>query len=315
MLMASKLVAALAAAVLALVLGAADAQAEDRTGDRAAIAEMLYCYAYAVDTLGNSRPTAPDRDPGLADATARFKRCLAEDAQLQLFFNGPKGTPTQAGSGGPIEFARFVRQYFTASRTQHIVGNVVVVTGADAASVTSYIQANHWLGDGRLLIVPVRYEDRAVRVGGEWKIAHRDIIAMRFWVAEGYVPPNPVDPTLARLPGSLVRCGCSFVSAAKRQGTRTWRHGRALHWAGAEQRDRERQPDVQGSSAPPADNCKPSCEPDPVPGDRQDALPGCTLGVDRGLRLEMQRRVARPCAPVRATSPPESCASSAPGEP
>jgi hypothetical protein len=205
--MTSKLVAtlvALVAAVLALVLSATGALAEDRAGDRAAIAEMLYCYAYAVDTLGNSRSSAPDRDPGLADATTRFKRCLADDAKLQLFFNGRGGTPTPAGDGGPVEFAKFVRRYFTAygyAATQHVVGNAVVTfTGPDEASVTSYIQANHWLDDGRLLIVPVRYEDRAVRVGGVWKITRRDIIAMRFWIAEGYAP-NPVDPTLARPPG------------------------------------------------------------------------------------------------------------------
>lgn len=198
-----RVAAALAAALLVFVLSATSASADDRAGDRAAIAEMLYCYAYAVDALGNSRPTTADRDPGLVDAAGRFKRCLADDAKLQLFFNGREGTPTPAGSGGPVEFAKFVRQYFTAygyAATQHIVGNVVVTfAGADEASVTSYIQANHWLDDGRLLIVPVRYEDRAVRVVGLWKIARRDIIALRFWIAEGYAP-NPVDPTLARPP-------------------------------------------------------------------------------------------------------------------
>ena len=112
-----------------------------------------------------------------------------------------EGKPTPAGTGGPAGFAQFVRTYFTAYRysaTQHIVGNVsITFTAPNKASVVSYIQANHWLEDGRLLIVPVRYEDEAVRVDGGWRIAKRDIIANLFWVAQGYFP-NPVDPKLSR---------------------------------------------------------------------------------------------------------------------
>jgi hypothetical protein len=176
------------------------AWAQDRADDRAALVEMTYCYAYAVDILGNTG-AHDGTDAGLASATAKFKQCLTDDAKLQLFFQGKDGKPTPAGTGGPAAFAQFVRSYFTAYRysaTQHIVGNVsITFTAPNKANVVSYIQANHWLDDGRFLVVPVRYEDEAVREDSGWRIAKRDIIANLFWVTQGYYP-NPVDPRLSR---------------------------------------------------------------------------------------------------------------------
>src|SRR5262245_36197240 len=161
---------------------------------------MTYCYAYAVDILGNAN-SHDSVDAGLASATAKFKQCLTDDAKLQLFFQGKDGKPTPAGTGGPAAFAQFVRSYFSAYRysaTQHIVGNVsITFTAPNKANVVSYIQANHWLDDGRFLVVPVRYEDEAVREDGGWRIAKRDIIANLFWVTQGYYP-NPIDPKLSR---------------------------------------------------------------------------------------------------------------------
>jgi hypothetical protein len=189
------------AALLLWLTFPAGVWAQDRADDRAAIVEMTYCYAYAVDILGNAGAHDVTDDDGLASATAKFKQCLTDDARLQLFLQGKEGKPTPAGSGGPAAFAQFVRSYFTAyhySATQHIVGNVsITFTAPNRASVVSYIQANHWLDDGRFLVVPVRYEDEAVREGGGWRIAKRDIIANLFWVTRGYYP-NPVDPELSR---------------------------------------------------------------------------------------------------------------------
>jgi hypothetical protein len=196
---ATRFFATLAALLLWLTC-AASVWAQSRADDRAAIVEMTHCYAYAVDILGNAG-AREGTDAGLAGATAKFKQCLTDDAKLQLFFSGREGEPTPAGSGGPAAFAQFVRTYFTAYRysaTQHIVGNVsITFTAPNRASVVSYIQANHWLDDGRLLIVPVRYEDEAVREDSGWRIAKRDIIANLFWVTQGYYA-NPVDPQLSR---------------------------------------------------------------------------------------------------------------------
>jgi hypothetical protein len=193
----------LSATILALLLAAAisGAEAADQNADRLAIADMAYCYAYAVDTLGNNPPTQGTVDTALAEATEMFKGCLTDDAKLLLFLDGPKGKATPMGAGGPAEFAKAVRNYFTAYgyvATQHVVGNIrVTFVTPDRAKVDSYIPALHWLADGRVLLVPVRYEDEAVRVGDRWKVATRNVLALRFWVTDGYAP-NPVDPTMAR---------------------------------------------------------------------------------------------------------------------
>lgn len=188
--------------MIALCIGLpGSGHAEDRVADRQAIAEMTYCYAAAVDTLGNHPVVSEVPDTALAEATGKFSECLEPDAKLRLLLDGRTGPALAAGAGGPVEFAKFVRGYFTAYGyvgTLHLVGNLVVkFTGPDSAQVVSQIASTHWLRDGRMLVVPVLYEDRAVRSNSIWRIAERDIIATRFWVVEGYAP-NSMDPTLRR---------------------------------------------------------------------------------------------------------------------
>ena len=105
------------------------------------------------------------------------------------------------GPGGPVGVAQAVRAYFTAYgyiATQHPVGNVrVSFTGPDTAIGTCLIPCFHWLADGRMLLAPVNYRDEYRRVSEVWKIATRDVFAMKFWIAEGY-EPNPLDPGMGR---------------------------------------------------------------------------------------------------------------------
>ena len=172
-----------------------------RAADRLAIADCTYVYAAAVDMLGNHPAPSAGEDTALAGAAAALAECLTQDAQLQLFLAGPNGDSSPLGPGGPDGVAAAVRAYFTAYGyvgTQHSVGNVrVAFTGPDAATATSQIPCFHWFDDGRMLLAPVSYRDGLVRSRGVWKIAKRDIYAMRFWVADGYTP-NPHDPTLSR---------------------------------------------------------------------------------------------------------------------
>jgi hypothetical protein len=116
-----------------------------------------------------------------------------------LFLAGPGGSSTPLGPGGPAGAAAAIRAYFGAYGyvgTQHSVGNIrVAFTGPDTAAATSQIPCFHWLADERMLLAPVRYRDEMVRSGKVWKIAKRDIYAMRFWVAAGYAP-DPLDPAL-----------------------------------------------------------------------------------------------------------------------
>lgn len=88
--------------------------------------------------------------------------------------------------------AQAIRAYFTDygyAGTQHSVGNIrIAFTGADTAISTSQIPCYHWLADARMLLAPVRYRDEFLRADGMWRIARRDIFAMRFWSVPGYAP-------------------------------------------------------------------------------------------------------------------------------
>lgn len=178
------------------------AGADARGADRLAIADTAILYATAVDLLGNS-PVAPGSpDPGLERATALMARALTPDARLSLLLAGPGGPAQPLGEGGPRAVVEAIRTYFTAYGyvgTHHPVANVrVAFMGTDTADATSTIPCHHWLSDGRMLLTPVRYEDRMVRQDDGWRIAERTVLAMRFWVAEGYAA-DPLDPALPRI--------------------------------------------------------------------------------------------------------------------
>jgi SnoaL-like domain len=178
--------------------------AKDRLVDRLAIADAAYLYAAAVDILGNNPFIEGKEDRALVQATQTLEQCLTPDAQLRLFLTGPSGSSTPLGSGGPAEAAAAIRAYFKAYGyvgTQHNVGNIrIAFTGPDSACATCQIPCFHWLADQRMLLAPVSYADEMLRTDDVWKIAARNIYAMRFWIASGYAP-DPLDPTLGRRSG------------------------------------------------------------------------------------------------------------------
>ena len=171
-----------------------------RTADRLGIADAAYLYGAAVDILGNNTVAGGD-DSSLARATELMAQALTADAKLRLFLAGPEGPSQPMGSGGPAGCAEAVQAYFSAYGyvgTQHPVGNVrVAFTSEETAVGTCLIPCFHWLADGRMLLAPVSYSDDFRREAGVWKIAARDVFAIRFWVAEGYAP-DPLDPSMAR---------------------------------------------------------------------------------------------------------------------
>jgi hypothetical protein len=173
----------------------------ERAADRLGIADAAHLYAAAVDTLGNNPAKGGEEDHALAEATAILDQCLMPDAQLRLFLAGPGEPSAPLGPGGPAGVAVAVRAYFTAYGyvgTEHSVGNIrIAFTGRDSAAVRCQIPCFHWLADERMLLAPVSYRDEMVRADNVWKIAKRDIYAMRFWVAKGYAP-DPLDPALAQ---------------------------------------------------------------------------------------------------------------------
>lgn len=172
----------------------------ERVADRLAIADAAYIYAAAVDILGNNPVAEGQEDRALAGAIATLGQCLTAHAQLRLFLAGPSGPSTPLGPGGPAGAAAAIRAYFKAYGyvgTQHSVSNIrIAFTGPDSAAVTCQIPCFHWLVDQRMLLAPVSYADEMVRDGEVWKIAKRNIYAIRFWVASGYAP-DPLDASLA----------------------------------------------------------------------------------------------------------------------
>ncbi len=176
-------------------------EGNDRALDRLGIADAAYIYGAAVDVIGANPVGAGEPDPALKEAAELFGQAMHADAKLRLFLAGPSGPSQQLGSGGPGGVAEAVREYFRAYGyigTQHPVGNVrVSFNTRDTAVGTSLIPCFHWLADGRMLLAPVTYRDVYRREAGVWKIAERDVFAMRFWIAEGYAP-NPLDPSMAR---------------------------------------------------------------------------------------------------------------------
>lgn len=67
----------------------------------------------------------------------------------------------------------------TMTRTQHIIGNVLIDLDGDRAKSESYFIAHHVLPreDGDVFMVAAgRYLDRFERRGGEWKFAHRHAV-------------------------------------------------------------------------------------------------------------------------------------------
>jgi hypothetical protein len=177
----------------------------DRTGDREAIAELVHLYAEAVDVLGGHPVSEGEPDPALPRAAELFGQCLAEQATIRLYFEGPDKPRTHAPAEGPEAFARFVRAYFTTYGyvgTYHLVGNVRIrFTGPDTAQTSSLINSTHWLADGRMLLAPISYHDVMTRrPDGRWVITERELVVQRWWVTDGYFPV-PTDPTLARPKG------------------------------------------------------------------------------------------------------------------
>jgi hypothetical protein len=87
---------------------------------------------------------------------------------------GIPSSSTHAPAEGPETFAKWVREYFTSYGyigSYHLAGNIrAAFTGIGTADVSSLINSTHWLADGRILLAPIVYRDKARRdTDGTWK--------------------------------------------------------------------------------------------------------------------------------------------------
>jgi uncharacterized protein (DUF1330 family) len=126
-----------------------------RALDEAAIQRVLVQYCRGVDR-GDEELIAAVYWPDATDDHGRYK-----------------------GSGPG--FAPYVVKALNAHAlaTQHSIGNVSIELSDATAHVESYVLARHKTRrDGRLLLETFggRYVDRFEKRGGEWRIAHRQVV-------------------------------------------------------------------------------------------------------------------------------------------
>ena len=125
--------------------------------DRQAIVDVCTSYALALDS----------RD------WERLRRCFTDDAVADYGGASSDGYPT-------IE--QTCRQALEPlSASQHLLGNHLVRVDGERAESTCYFQAQHvmsGLQGGSDYIVAGRYDDRFLRTGEGWRIAHRKLTVM-----------------------------------------------------------------------------------------------------------------------------------------
>lgn len=143
------------------VSGAFGARIElGRLADRAEIVDVTVRYALALDTK--------DFD-ALDDVfTPDARADLLEDLE-----------------GREAIKARIRRAIEPLDRTQHLVGNHLVVVDGDRATCSSYLQSQHVrraAEGGPNFIVAGRYEDRLIRTSNGWRIEFR---RLSVWWTEG----------------------------------------------------------------------------------------------------------------------------------
>ena len=175
------IVAALIAASL-LVAGQASAHDGDARGGEKNPADLpASCFAAGIDSL------IGDFDAGVE----LWEGCLTEDYSFEFVFfaGGPSivcpgpDCPIQEFSSRAELRALFAANNFQAEgylATQHQMLNVAVDRSGSTATVSAYIQANHFLPDNSVDIFWGDYTIDAVKEQGRWKVQHEVITGTSF---------------------------------------------------------------------------------------------------------------------------------------
>jgi ketosteroid isomerase-like protein len=122
--------------------------------DRLAICDVMIKYATSVDAL--------DMD--------RYATCFTDDVVVTGF-----GDATFNGLAEYMPWVTAARNRF--GRTQHLLGNQVVVQNGDEATLRTYVQATHVAlnDEDTLIILWGVYHDQLVRTADGWKITHHHL--------------------------------------------------------------------------------------------------------------------------------------------
>ena len=136
-----------------------------------AVRQLAVNYALGTDAIGRDEP-----ETGLA----LYRRTFTPDAAISIAGN-PETRRT-----GPEEWAAFVEGTFRGAghvRTQHLIGTVNVVPGADdsRADMSTYMHASHFNPSGDVLVVLLTYVDEAARTADGWRIVKRTLHPFASW--------------------------------------------------------------------------------------------------------------------------------------
>jgi len=124
--------------------------------DRDAIQEILVRYATSLD----------DRD------WDRLATCFTDDAVADY------GTGVFEGPSAIVGLCRQMLEPLEVS--QHLLGTIEITVDGETATSRCYFHAQHvkpGLAEGTQLIIAGTYEDSLQRVGGQWRIHHRKLLA------------------------------------------------------------------------------------------------------------------------------------------
>lgn len=118
-----------------------------------------------------------------ADVVHRMARAIDRcDGELVGELFHPDATDDHGGyKGSAKDFVPWVMEVLsTMTRTQHVIGNILIELDGDHARGESYFIAHHTIpgedGSDTFMIAAGRYLDRFERRDGVWKLSHRGAV-------------------------------------------------------------------------------------------------------------------------------------------
>jgi 3-phenylpropionate/cinnamic acid dioxygenase small subunit len=121
--------------------------------EKQAITEILFAYCAHLDRMD-------------LDALASL---FTDDCHVDY------GPEERMQSNGSMQLRRDLSRMWRWKRTSHHLSNVVITLDEDHrhADALSYVMAWHERPDGSTATMMGQYRDRLVRLGDQWRIAHR----------------------------------------------------------------------------------------------------------------------------------------------
>ena len=139
-----------------------------------AIRQLAVNYALGTDAIGRDEPET---------GRALYQQTFTADADISI-----AGNPDTQRTG-PDEWVGFVEGTFRGAghvATQHLIGSVNIVPGADgeSAEMSTYMHASHLGPTGDVFVVLLTYIDQAVHTEDGWRIAGRTLYPMASWMQQ-----------------------------------------------------------------------------------------------------------------------------------